>query len=62
MSKYEKIGTIIGLLISLLIGAELIYFGLVVARGWSITLRGILGAWLCGCGFVWLVSKATDKP
>lgn len=58
----STIGGLIGLLLSILIGSLLVYFGLVLAIGWPVTWHGPLGAWLCGCGFVWLVSKAGEKP
>lgn len=51
-----------GVFFSAGIGGLICYFGVALAAGLSVTWRGILGAAIAAFGFVWLVSKATEKP
>lgn len=52
----------IGVFVSAGIGGLFCYFGIALCAGLSVTWQGLLGAVLAAFGFVWLVSKATEKP
>ena len=52
----------IGVFVSAGIGGLFCYFGIALCAGLSVTWQGLLGAALAAFGFVWLVSKATEKP
>lgn len=52
----------IGVFVSAGIGGLFCYFGIALCAGLAVTWQGLLGAVLAAFGFVWLVSKATEKP
>ena len=52
----------VGVFLSAGVGGLLCYFGVVLAAGLAVTWRGMLGAVIAAFGFVWLVSKATERP
>lgn len=62
MNKYEKIGAVIGLTLSVGFGASFCFFGLVLTRAVPMAWSAFAGVWLFAIGFAWLVAKATDKP